>query len=175
MHPETQHGRDDDAWIEELIALTQNEIIAYKTFLNELQAQQNAIIDRDVLRLTKCNQATEGIMAKVKDCTHRRSSKLQEGGLHFRPSREFQSLEQVIPIVKQQYAERLMELRGTLQSILKRISESNGATLYLLQHSLGFVNDQLQLIYQEMDKSEAYGMDGALPRRKKLSTVLEVA
>ena len=175
MQPEPQHGKGEEAWVEELIALTQKEIIAYRTFLNELKAQQSAIIDRDVLRLTKCNQMTEGIMAKAKDCSLRRHTKLQEGGLHFRPSKELQSLEQVIPIVKQQYAERLTELRGTLQTILKKIRESNGATLHLLQHSLGSVNDQLQLIYEEMDKSETYGMDGALPRRKKLSTVLEVA
>ncbi len=175
MHPEPPDNIDEQAWIEELIALTQNEIIAYRTFLNELKAQQSALIDRDILRLTKCNQTAEGVMAKARDCSLRRNAKLLEGAAHFRSSKELQSLEQVIPIVSEQYAERLRELRGALQAILKKIRASNGATLYLLQNSIGCVNDQLQLIYQEMNKSGGYGIDGAVPSRKRLSTVLEVA
>jgi hypothetical protein len=164
-----------DAWAEELIAVTQEEIATYQNLLNQLMAQQSAIIDRDILRLTQCNQLTEASMIRAKDSSQKRSEKIKTGALHFRPTKELQSLEQVIPIVKKHYAERLTDLSGALRELLGRIRESNGATQYLLQHSLGHVHQELQLMYDEIEKTQAYGTDGKKHRNKSLSTVMELA
>ena len=164
----------DDTWVEELISLTQKEIYSYRMFLNQLKAQQNAIIDRDVLQITECREHAEEFMNNAKQNSLDRRNKMQHISAQIRPTKELQSLEQVIPIVKRQYAARLNELREKLKSVLNEIKSSNQMTAFLLTQSINYVNKNLRLIYDAADQSQAYAANGEMQHSKKYSTMVQV-
>ncbi len=165
----------DDTWVEELISLTQKEINSYRMFLSQLKAQQNAIIDRDVLQITASSEHAEAFMNKAKQASLERCEKMQHVNAQIRPTKELQSLEQVIPIVKRQYAIRLNELRERLKSVLNEIKSSNQMTAFLLRQSINYVNKNLNLIYDAADQSQAYVSNGEAHRSNKYSTMVKVA
>lgn len=164
----------DDTWVEELISLTQKEVRSYRLFLNQLKAQQNAIIDRDVLQITESSEYAEAFMNNARQASLERRQKMQHVSAQIRPTKELQSLEQVIPIVKRQYAVRLNELREKLKGVLNEIKSSNQMTAFLLTQSINYVNKNLKLIYDAADQSQAYAANGEVHRSKKYSTMVQV-
>lgn len=164
----------DDTWVEELISLTQKEINSYRMFLNQLKAQQNAIIDRDVLQITESSEHAEAFMNNAKQASIERRNKMQNISAKIRPTKELQSLEQVIPIVKKQYAVRLKELRERLRGVLNEIKSSNQITAFLLTQSINYVNKNLRLIYDAADQAQAYAANGERQHAKKYSTMVQV-
>ena len=164
----------DDTWVEELISLTQKEISSYRLFLNQLKAQQNAIIDRDVLQMTERSEYAEAFMNNAKQASLERHKKMRHVSAQIRPTKELQSLEQVIPIVKRQYAVRLNELREKLKGVLNEIKNSNQMSAFLLTQSINYVNKNIELIYDVADQSQAYAANGEVHRSNKYSTMVQV-
>ncbi len=164
----------EDSWVEEFIALIQVEVRAYKALLNKLEVQRFAIIDRDLLHITEFNEDTEACITDAKDASIKRYNKIKQVSGKIRPSKELSSIEQVIPICKRQYADRLLELRENLIDTLKKIKSTNQINQYLLEKSLEFVTRNLELIYREAGRNEKYGQDGKLNPHKDISTMTHI-
>jgi hypothetical protein len=169
------HQEIDDKWIEELIAMTEAEVFAYRTYLNVLSAQQTALLDRDVLRLSECSREAEKMIVQAKKASAARQEKLLALPVLVRSCQELVSLQQIIPLVRQNYAIRLDGLREELIDVLSKISLSNKTTLHLLQRSLNFVNKNIQILYQEIETKDAYDPQGKHQFPKRASTILKVA
>ena len=165
----------EDSWVEEFIELIQVEVGAYKSLLNKLEVQRYAIIDRDLLRITELNQDTEMYISKAKDASMQRCKKILEVPVHIRPSKELNSIEQVIPICKKQYANRLIELRNHLKDTLLKIKSTNQLNFYLLEKSLDFVSKNLEIICREVSKKDDYGSDGKLNNSNDVSVITGIA
>ncbi len=160
-----------DSWVEEFIALIQVEVRAYKSLLNKLEVQKFAIIDRDVLQMTELTDDAEQYMAEAQTASLKRIEKLTELSKHIRPSKELQSIEQVIPICKRQYVNRLQELRQSLLDTLQKIKSTNQLNHYLLNKSLDFVNKNLELIYSEFGQYDYHGNSNKFGKQVKLPTL----
>ena len=163
----------EDSWVEEFIELIQVEVRAYKQLLNKLEVQKYAIIDRDILQLTDFNEDTEECIDQAKDASIKRLEKVREISQQIRPSKELKSIEQVIPICKRQYVNRLKELRINLIETLTKINTTNHINHYLLNKSLEFVNKNLEIINREVGQVEEYGQNGKLLSQKDISTVFK--
>ncbi|HPG37933.1 MAG TPA: flagellar protein FlgN [bacterium] len=165
----------EDSWVEEFISLIQVEVRAYKALLNKLEVQRYAIIDRDLLHITELNEDTEACITDAKDASAKRYDKIKQVSEKIRPSKELNSIEQVIPICKRQYADRLLELRQNLIDTLKKIKNTNQINHYLLEKSLEFVTRNLELIYREAGRSDKYGQNGKMNQQKDVSTISHIA
>ena len=165
----------DDKWVEELIVMTEAEVFSYRTYLNVLEAQQTALFDRDVLRLSECSRQAEKMIVEVKKASAARQEKLLELPVPARSCQELVSLQHIIPLVRQNYAIRLNSLREELIEVLGKITMSNKTTLHLLQRSLNFVNKNIQILYQEIETKDAYDVQGKHQMPKRTSTILKVA
>ena len=151
-----------DSWIEEFIMLIQVEVRAYKNLLNKLEVQKCAIIDRDILQITEWNDDTEQFLDQAHRASLDRYQKIREISTKIRPSKELNSIEQVIPICKQQYAARLQELRANLLDTLQRIKSTNQVNQYLLNKSLDFVNKNIEIINREVGRNDTYNQTGKI-------------
>ncbi len=165
----------DDTRVEELISLTQKEIFAYSNFLNQLLAQQCAIIDRDIIHLTDRTQRAEECSMLAKQLSEERKEIMLQVLAHTRPCKELATLEQVIPMVKRQYATRLKELREDLIEVLEEIKQTNRRTAFLLRESIRYVNRNLQIIGQELDQSDSYSTDGRVHKKNQLPVIFKIA
>lgn len=165
----------EDSWVEEFIELIQVEVGAYKALLNKLEVQRYAIIDRDLLLITEMNEDTEVYLSKAKDASIKRCKKILEVPEHIRPSKELNSIEQVIPICKRQYANRLQELRNNLKETLQNIKSTNQINHYLLEKSLEFVTKNLEIICREVGKKDDYKSDGKLNNSRDISVITGIA
>ena len=165
----------EDSWVEEFIELIRVEVGAYKSLLNKLEVQRYAIIDRDLLRITELNEDTEIYISKAKDASIKRCKKILEVPEHIRPSKELNSIEQVIPICKKQYANRLQELKNNLKDTLLKIKSTNQLNYYLLEKSLDFVSKNLEIICREVGKKDDYGSDGKLNNSNDVSVISGIA
>jgi len=161
----------EDSWVEEFIALIQVEVRAYKALLNKLEVQKYAIIDRDLLRITDLDKEAEIFISKAKDASINRCKKILEVPERIRPSKELNSIGQVIPICKRQYSNRLQELKISLIETLQKIKNTNQMNYFLLEKSLEFVSKNLELICREANKNDDYGNDGNKSQPKDISTI----
>ena len=165
----------EDSWVEEFIELVQVEVGAYKSLLNKLEVQRYAIIDRDLLRITELNKDTEIFISKAKDASIKRCKKILEVPEYIRPSKELNSIEQVIPICKKQYENRLQELKNNLKDTLQKIKSTNQLNYYLLEKSLEFVSKNLEIICREVGKKDDYRSDGKLNNSNDVSVITGIA
>ena len=169
----------DDAistdWIEDLIILVQDEIFAYRTYLNQLKAQQTAIIDRDIRGLIEMTKNAHESVEVAEEASQKRQEKIQEAADHIRDCKELNSLKQIIPLVRRDYSFRLNELREKLIDVLSNIKFSNQTSVYLIQRSLNFVNSNLDLLCQEIEKNDSYGSSGKVEKSNRISTIVKIA
>ncbi len=163
-----------NSWVEELIQLIQDEIGSYNLLLNQLKAQQSAIIDRDILRMTENSKNAQDYIHMAKEASLKRAEKIKQVNIPVRPKQELQSIEHVIPIVKKQYSDRLTELRTTLKAVIKDINHLNKVSAHLLARSLEHVNKNLELIYAAAEPNKNYDAGGNLQKFKKYSVMMEV-
>jgi flagellar biosynthesis/type III secretory pathway chaperone len=162
-----------EQWIKGLIKSIHEEIVAHQLLLNKLQAQQYAIMDRDVLHLFEINGQTLDSQKQAKVASNNRINILKNGK-SIRPSYEFDSIEKVIPIVKKEFAEKLISQRQTLLNVVKDIKKLNKVSKHLLDKSIEFVNQNLNLINAKADFGGSYGADGNVAQETKGSSLSQL-
>lgn len=163
----------EEAWVISLIKSIHEEIAAHQLLLNKLQAQQYAIVDRDVLRLFELNRETLDSKEKAKVAFDKRAHILKFGK-EIRSSYEFDSIEKVIPLVKNEFSEKMMSQRQTLLRVVKEIKETNKVSKYLLDKSIEFVNHNLRLIKSQVEFGDSYDSNGYVEREPKGSALSQL-
>lgn len=169
-----ESGNKDDKWIKNLIRSIHEEIMAHQALLNKLKAQQYAIMDRDVARLFGLTEEANESLFVAKTASENRIETLRQAAA-VRPSYELESIEKVIPLVRSEFAQTLQEQKQLLLSVTEEIKKTNKVTKYLLEQSLEFINQNLQMLRSETEYGGSYQADGNVARSKSVSTLSQLS
>ncbi|MCD6115739.1 flagellar protein FlgN [bacterium] len=151
--------------INELTSVVEQEVEAFRILLDGLLEHQTTIVRGDTESVSKSLHKVEKLVKetrKIKDEVRGKKNDLAkvlnvDGNI---------PIEQIVPMVEERYAERLNELRNMLNALSGKISEANSRNLYLLNHSLRFVDNCIKMLAQGGDQQVSYSKRGIMASRE---------
>lgn len=153
-----------DDIIEDLIAIIQREIDAFNELLETLREKQKAIVEGEVSRLNTSVQNETRVTSETKQIEAERIERSKELARELNLEGKggaAPKLSEIIEVVEEKYAERLSEQREFLRSLIQRVQYVNKSNQFLLDHSIKFVEQNIELLIGTAEKGQGvYAKDG---------------
>jgi len=161
----TDNNYEMEKLINELTSVVEQEVEAFRTLLDGLLEHQTSIVRGDTESVSKSLQKVEKLVKETRKIKDEVKGKKKDLAKVLKVDGNI-SIEQIVPMVEDRYAARLNELRDMLRTLSGKISEANSRNLYLLNHSLRFVDNCIRMLAQGGDQRISYSKRGTLPAKE---------
>ena len=144
-----------DNVVRKLIKVLLEEITAYNHLLESLNNKQQAIMSGEIELINNAVEDEQRILHITKQIDMQRKYALNDVQIEMDQDSDFQTLDQLIELVEYRYRDRLMEIKESLQNIIKKVTVLNDQNKVLLEHSIDFVKGMVKefLHFAEESKS----------------------
>lgn len=163
--PITTNSQDDQ--LAELATILNQQVELYDTVDNLMQKKRLILVKGNAYELSNIDQKLTTLAQKGSQLEERRIKLLKEMGYHNL------SLKEVIQKLSVQQAKTLNPIREQLKRSIQRVQSSNNQTKGLLQLSLNWVADTVELIAKAIaPESASYEQNGrqTTPQQQQTST-----
>ena len=155
-----------DGVVQELTKIVEQEVHAFQKLLKALLEQQHSIIHGDTASISSSNVAVEQMMSETRTLEKKRHAITK--GLTSALNHDQQlTLAELIPMVQEQYGERLKMLRQMLLDLSHKIQSTNQRNHFLLEHSLAFVDRSMRILMGAATENVTYNQGGQMDSYKK--------
>jgi len=157
-----------DTVVSNVTSIVEEEATAFKALLEELLLQQTSILNGDSDKVEKTNQKVAEIVANTRKLENDRVEELKVLSAHLQVEIEDAlNLTTLIPLVEQRYARRLEELKDILLILMDKIQSTNKRNAYLLDHSLEFVYNCMEVLVAGHQPNDTYSSNGKTLKNKR--------
>ena len=143
-----------------LAEVLEDEIKVYRAMLDLVRREKEVLIAANVTELEECNQAKEVMVLKVRGLERIREKAARELGTAVGVTTENPRLLELASKMLDPEASKLRSVHSTLDLLVKRIKDLNGANEELIQSSLKAVNGALGAIKQTLQPKTTYAPSG---------------
>jgi flagellar biosynthesis/type III secretory pathway chaperone len=159
--------------IEEVIAIIANEIEAFNELLKTLHHKQRAIVEGEISRLDKHVQAETRLASQTRSLEAERIERSRELAEELQIETLNPKLSEIIDKVEEKYAQRLSEQRELLRTLVQKVRNLNQSNQFLLNHSLQFIEKNMEMLFGEHQSPNIYRKDGKVHKEAAKSKILD--
>jgi len=153
--------------IEELIAVIAKEIEAFEELLKTLREKQRAIVEGEVQKLNNSVENEVRLARETKHLEVERIEQSQRIAEKLALENITPKLSEIIENVEHSYAQRLTEQRQLLRDRVSEIQILNKKNQYLLNYSLSFIEQTMDMLFAGNESKNIYKKDGKLKKEVK--------
>ena len=151
-------------WVEKLIGILAQEASLLRLFLILLDEEREAIISRDLERLSKINKEKESLASKLQELERERILIMENLSSSQRCASQKFTLNSLSRQVKEPYAVELNNHRSEILSLVDKLKRANQRNKSLILSSLEFVQGALTLLQSLSSSKPIYQRDAKMKK-----------
>lgn len=152
-----------------LVQILEDEIKIYRSLLDLVRKEKEILISARIDDLSENNRAKELLILRSKGLDKLRESQSRELAKLVGADHEAPRLLDIAAKMESQKNDQLRAIHTTLELLVKRIKEINGANESLVQSTLKVVNGALGAIRDTLQPKATYAPTGDISKKENVS------
>ena len=156
----------------QLIKLIGDEVVIFRSFLDYLNQQQEALVANDIEALERVTAQQEELARKTTEIEQQRRELVAGISGDLDRNQEDLNLTELTKLVSAQQSEELHTLQETLLNLHEQISEQKSQNDFLIRKSMEYLNTTMvQLGLTESTSSQSYSAEPTPPKTSRAALV----